>query len=176
MTKNEIQLHDYLQFLAVTGARKKEALRTKWTHVDFENARAFIGALPDAALSIGEGGMSKNHSCRSVDFNPQLESLLVDMHARRAHDSVFQFPSPRRREKDILRKVFANHSDWPADMLICRTPAFSNLRHIFISHAVMAGMDFMTIAEWVGHKDGGVLIGNVYGYLLDEHRHKMGGL
>jgi hypothetical protein len=37
----------------------------------------------------------------------------------------------------------------------------------------MAGIDFLTIAEWVGHKDGGILIGKVYGHLLDEHRRKM---
>jgi hypothetical protein len=28
----------------------------------------------------------------------------------------------------------------------------------------------MTIARWVGHKDGGVLIGKVYGHLCDDHR------
>ena len=33
----------------------------------------------------------------------------------------------------------------------------------------MSGIDFMTIAKWVGHKDGGVLIGRVYGHLNDEH-------
>jgi len=27
----------------------------------------------------------------------------------------------------------------------------------------------MTIARWVGHKDGGVLIGKVYGQLSNEH-------
>jgi len=37
----------------------------------------------------------------------------------------------------------------------------------------MAGIDFMTIAAWLGHKDGGILIGKVYGHLLDEHRQKM---
>jgi hypothetical protein len=37
----------------------------------------------------------------------------------------------------------------------------------------MAGVDFMTIAEWLGHKDGGILIGKVYGHLLDEHRQRM---
>jgi hypothetical protein len=34
-------------------------------------------------------------------------------------------------------------------------------------------IDFMTIASWLGHKDGGILIGKVYGHLLDEHRQKM---
>jgi len=27
----------------------------------------------------------------------------------------------------------------------------------------------MTIAKWVGHQDGGVLIGKVYGHLSNEH-------
>jgi hypothetical protein len=36
----------------------------------------------------------------------------------------------------------------------------------------MAGLDFMTIAAWLGHKDGGILVGKVYGHLLDEHRQK----
>ena len=46
---------------------------------------------------------------------------------------------------------------------------FHDCRHYFISHAVMSGIDYMTIAKWVGHKDGGVLIGRVYGHLNDEH-------
>jgi hypothetical protein len=37
---------------------------------------------------------------------------------------------------------------------------------------VMAGIDFMTIAAWLGHRDGGILVGKVYGHLLDEHRQK----
>jgi hypothetical protein len=31
---------------------------------------------------------------------------------------------------------------------------FQDCRHFFISQAVMAGVDFMTIAKWVGHRDG----------------------
>lgn len=37
----------------------------------------------------------------------------------------------------------------------------------------MARIDFMTIATWLGHKDGGILVGKVYGHLLDEHRHRV---
>ena len=40
---------------------------------------------------------------------------------------------------------------------------------------VMSGVDFMTIAAWVGHRDGGVLIGKVYGHLANEHRKAMAG-
>jgi integrase len=49
---------------------------------------------------------------------------------------------------------------------------FHDLRHYFCSICVMAGIDFMTIAAWLGHKDGGILVGKVYGHLLDDHRRK----
>ena len=48
--------------------------------------------------------------------------------------------------------------------------AFHDLRHHFISYCVMSGIDYMTIAEWVGHRDGGILIGKVYGHLADSHK------
>jgi integrase len=49
---------------------------------------------------------------------------------------------------------------------------FHDLRHFFASFCVMSGVDLMTIAAWLGHQDGGVLIGQVYGHLLDKHRQR----
>jgi len=46
---------------------------------------------------------------------------------------------------------------------------FHDLRHYFISYCVMSGIDFMTIAKWAGHQDGGILIGESYGHLADDH-------
>jgi hypothetical protein len=37
----------------------------------------------------------------------------------------------------------------------------------------MAGIDFMTISEWLGHSDGGILVGKTYGHLNDEHKKRM---
>jgi integrase len=50
---------------------------------------------------------------------------------------------------------------------------FHDLRHYFASMAVMSGIDFKTIAEWLGHQDGGMLVGNAYGRLLPEHKQRM---
>jgi integrase len=47
---------------------------------------------------------------------------------------------------------------------------FHDLRHFFASHCVMAGIDFMTISHWLGHSDGGILVGKVYGHLADTHK------
>ena len=47
---------------------------------------------------------------------------------------------------------------------------FHDLRHMFASRCVMAGIDFMTVAAWLGHSDGGILVGRVYGHLCDTHK------
>jgi site-specific recombinase XerD len=43
------------------------------------------------------------------------------------------------------------------------------MRHFFCSNAIEAGCDFKVIAEWLGHKDGGVLVAKTYGHLRNEH-------
>ena len=34
----------------------------------------------------------------------------------------------------------------------------------------MGGIDTLTIAAWLGHSDGGLLIGKIYGHLNPQHR------
>jgi integrase len=161
--RNSVQLLDYLRLLAYTGARRDEALALKWEDVNFE--RKF--------LRIGADGLSKNGKARHVDFNAQLEAHLKDMIARRAPDSQWLFPSPQRGKTDRPTKTFRE------SLLVAREKAklnwmvFHDLRHFFASMAVMSGIDFKTIAEWLGHQDGGMLVGKVYGHLLPEHRQRM---
>jgi integrase len=56
-----------------------------------------------------------------------------------------------------------------------KLPHFSHhtMRHYFVSNAIEAGIDFKTIAAWVGHKDGGVLVAKTYGHLRDTHSFEM---
>jgi hypothetical protein len=37
----------------------------------------------------------------------------------------------------------------------------------------MAGIDAATIAQWVGHKDGGVLVRKIYTVIPEEHSRRM---
>ena len=159
---NGAQLADYLRFLAFSGVREQEALHIKWTDVDFEHER----------ITIGVDGLTKNRESRSVEFNSKLHSHLIQMKRNRAPDCSWLFPSPRRGKRDEHARSFreslkiarkAAHLEWVG---------FHDLRHYFCSMCVMAGIDFMTIAAWAGHKDGGILVGKVYGHLLDEHRQK----
>jgi integrase len=177
LTKNGDQLEDYLRFLAYTGAREQGALRVRWNHVCFDTRRVYIGAPADftasAAGSIGEGGDDKGHGAPYVNFNPALAALLKTMHDHRAPDCSFLFPSPQRGKRDIPARNFRQSLNYVRECAGLPWVGFHDLRHYFASTSIMAGIDFMTVAKWLGHKDGGVLIGKVYGHLADEHRQDM---
>jgi integrase len=162
-TKNGAQFVDYLRFLQYTGAREKEALLVRWVDVSFDRGQ----------LTIGAGGDTKNRTSRVVDLNPRLRAHLLSMCDRSAGVSQWLFPSPQRAEQDVPARSFRESLKLVRSAAGCPHLGFHDLRHHFISMAVMAGVDFMTIAKWVGHRDGGVLIGKVYGHLADEHRRQM---
>jgi len=195
-SKNGTEFADYLRLLALCGAREQETIKLRWDDVDFDHKLLTIGADAD----------TKNREARRVDFNTELETHLKAMHARRAPDSQWLFPSPQRGDRDeraktfreslLLTRAVAGVACQDCDRLAfgpevpkacpqcqgARLEAkeralpehlqrfgFHDCRHHFISYAVMSGIDFMTIARWVGHKDGGILIGKVYGHLSNEH-------
>lgn len=158
-SKNGQQLADYLRLMAYTGARRDEALRLRWADVDFERG----------LLTVGADGLAKNHDARAVDLHPRLDGHLREMQGHRAPDSQWLFPSPQRGAEDAHAKTFKESLNLARKA--SGLPDFTNhdCRHFFISYCIMSGIDFMTIARWVGHKDGGVLIGKVYGHLSNEH-------
>lgn len=163
VTKNAQEFVDYVRFMAYSGARMREALGMRWQDVDFDQEQ----------LTIGAEGDTKNREARTVDFNPKLKAHLLDMKQRSRGVSQWLFPSPQRGEQDIPAKTFYVTMHAVRKQANLPRFGFHDLRHHFISMAVMSGVDYMTIAAWVGHKDGGVLIGKVYGHLANEHRQAM---
>jgi integrase len=159
VSKNGKQFASYIRLMGYCGSRRDETLRLRWSDVDWRNRQ----------LTIGSDGLAKNREARHVDFNEKLEWHLKTMRKHRAPDSEWLFPSPQRGDKDASTKTFME------SLRLARAKArmpgfgFHDCRHFFISYCVMSGIDYMTIARWVGHKDGGVLIGKVYGHLSNEH-------
>src|ERR1039458_6473141 len=157
--KNGREFADYVKLMAACGARRNETLRLKWSDVDWERKQ----------LTIGSDGLAKNRKARVVDFNAGLETHLKDMLTRRAPDTQWLFPSPQRGERDEPPKSYVETMRLVREKAKVSRFGFHDLRHYFISYCVMSGIDFMTIAKWAGHQDGGVLIGKVYGHLSNEH-------
>jgi integrase len=150
-------LADFLRVCAYAGPRCSEAMRLKWSDVDWDRRQ----------LVIGTDGLTKNHEARAVDFNPRLAEVLESMRSRRSDGAQFLFSPTRKPGQHCVTmrqtlEVAREHAGMP-DF------GFHDYRHHFVSYCVMSGIDFLTIARWVGHKDGGILIGKVYGHLSHEH-------
>jgi integrase len=159
-TKNSRLFRYYLRFLVLTGAREKEALAVRRCDVDFTRA----------TVTIGADGVSKNSKTREIDFSPELEALLKEMIATLPPDTSWLFPSPQRGAKDIHAQTLRESLKAVRKKADLEWIGFHDLRHFFASQCVMAGIDFMTIAAWLGHSDGGILVGKVYGHLADTHK------
>jgi len=158
--ENGAELRFYLRFLALTGAREQEALCIARRDVNF--ARRFV--------MIGADGASKNSRSRTVDFSPELEALLKELEAWLPPDTSWLFPSPQRGSRDIRAKTLRESLKLVRKKAELEWVGFHDLRHFFASQCVMAGIDFMTIAEWLGHSDGGILVGKIYGHLAAAHK------
>lgn len=189
VTKNGQQFTDYVRLMGFCGARRNEALALRWADVHFDTgyicqkchesgSGITLVHCPSCKsdeiettgyITIGSDGDTKNSTSRRVDFNPALKNHLLAMKSRRAPDSQWLFPSPQRGEKDIHAMSFRESLELARAHAKLRRVGFHDLRHLFISFCVMSGIDFMTIAKWVGHRDGGILIGKVYGHLADAH-------
>jgi integrase len=169
VTANALEFVDYIRLMAYSGARRNEALGVQWDDVDFKNDQLFF------RRQVTRRGIEdlKNRDARVVDFNPKLKTHLIDMKTRSRKISQWLFPSPQRGKKDIPSKSFRDSLELVREHSKMLTFNFHDCRHHFISMCVMSGIDYMTIAAWVGHKDGGVLIGKVYGHLANEHRKAM---
>jgi integrase len=149
-------------FLAYTGARWREGMSVRWEDIDWNAEQVCIGALG-----------AKSRTFRYVPFHGDLKNHLFSMRSRIGSENCtgWLFPSYRTPEekdpwplKDISEalskaRIALKQVHW--------TP--HDLRHHYASRCVMAGIDFKTIAEWLGHKDGGMLVTTTYGHLAPGH-------
>jgi integrase len=151
--RNGELLADAIRFMRTTGARVTSALATRWSDVDWERRQVHLRNTKYDKQNI------------VVDFSAELESVLKDMYARRLPDSDFMFrASGKEGSIGSLRATFERVREEAG----LPNLHFHDTRHHFISECVMSGVDFMTIAKWVGHASP-VLIGKVYSHLSNEH-------
>jgi integrase len=166
---------DYVYLLALTGGREQETIAKRWSHVIWKRR---VLHFPGALAKAGGGKPAED---RDVDFHEKLEAHLKDMFNRRDTSTDYMFPvadgghiSSYRKQWEHAREALKqwhikNGKNEEFASELCDTLGFHHLRHYFISHCVMAGIDYMTIALWVCHRDGGVLIGKKYGHLRPGH-------
>ncbi|MEA3207168.1 MAG: hypothetical protein QOE70_225 [Chthoniobacter sp.] len=139
---------DFVQFLAFTGARKDEAAHVLWEDVDFDRNRIH--------LRVTKGGQP-----RFVPMIPSAKELLSRMRSERPDEPPKQ---------NVLRVREAQKAINAAALKVGMTRiTHHDLRHLFATACIEAGVDIPTVSRWLGHRDGGVLAMKTYGHLRDEH-------
>jgi integrase len=117
-----------------TGLRRGELFALTWQDVDF-------------TLGMVRVVHAKNGERREIPMTNTLRGTLQQLPRHLSSDHVF--PGKTGRGLVDIRKRFARAlREAKIEGFV-----FHDLRHTFASHLVMAGVDLMTVKEFLGHKD-----------------------
>jgi len=138
------------RFLAFSGVRIDEARHILWSDVDFVKGQLHVRFT-----------ITKNGKDRWVPLNSSLKQLLEKMRTERAKESS---------DKTVMRVFECQKSiDRAVKLIGVKRITHHDLRHLFATRCIEAGVDIPTVSRWLGHQDGGALCMKTYGHLRDEH-------
>ena len=142
---------DLVELLAYTGCRLDEARNLRWRDVDFER-----GVF---TVTGGEHG-TKNHEQRTPPLNPALCQLLERLRGETN-------PQPA----DLVAKARSARMCLDSATERLGLPHFCHhaFRHFWATSAIESEVDIPTVAQMLGHKDGGALLMKTYSHLRQEH-------
>jgi integrase len=136
------------RFLAFSGVRIDEARHVLWSDVDFEKGLLHVR-------------VTKNGKARWIPLNSSLRQLLQKMRAERSQELP---------DKPVMQVFECQKSiDRAAKLAGVKRITHHDLRHLFATRCIEAGVDIPTVSRWLGHQDGGALCMKTYGHLRDEH-------
>lgn len=138
-----------IRFLAHTGLRINEARQLRWSDVQ-DN------------FFLCPGTITKNGYPRMIPFVNGIADVLAGLKAvAGASDLVL----PQAEVKRSLNKSCE----------LASVPHLSHhdFRHLFATRCIQSGVDMPTLARWLGHRDGGALLGKTYFHLADVHSRNM---
>jgi integrase len=137
-----------VQFLASTGLRISEAQALRWKDIG------------DSVLTVRT---AKNDELRRVPLTDAACVVLAELRAvlpTGSEDPVLPIKSPRLALENACDRLSLPHL------------RVHDLRHIFATRCIEAGVDVPTIASWLGHKDGGALAACTYDHFIASHSEK----
>lgn len=158
------EIANFLRFLAFSGCRLNEANGVTWADVDFDAGMLHIR------------GSKTNAADRYLPLNPSLDGLLRSIRGRReanATEAIDGKPVVKAAEKVLAVSEAARSLKRACETLKLHPLTHHDLRDVFATSAIEAGVDIPTVAGWLGHSDGGALLMRVYGHLRNEHSKAM---
>jgi integrase len=144
---------DLVRFLAFSGCRISEARQVTWADVDFERGEIRVHNAKRARTG-------NHHPFRFVPIIPAMRQLLERLRCQNPHRQNDRVCVLGECEKSLTNACKKNS--------VSRL-THHDLRHLFATRCIEAGVDIPTVARWLGHVDGGALAMKVYGHLRRTH-------
>lgn len=144
-------------FFSLTGARKKESWRATWKDVNFDANEITLWCLKRRTAS-------QERLTRTIPMVPALRAFLEQLKADynpKPEDNICKVKTCDEALTAACKKVG------------CQRLTHHDLRHLFATWCIEAGVDIPTVSRWLGHSDGGVLAMKTYGHLRREHSQAM---
>jgi integrase len=143
---------DFVEFLGLAGLGQAEAAALTPADVDLEAGHIIVyRRKTDAGFAI--------------PIYPQLRTLVEKLCAGKKHDEpLFAVKECHKALKNSCKRLGFPHF------------THRSLRRMFITRAIERGVDVKTIAQWQGHKDGGLLILKTYSHVRPVHSQRMARL
>lgn len=144
---------DFVEGMALTGARLRDAGALQWSDVDFKNGEIVVRGDPDTG--------TKNWAVYRVPMIPQARVLFERLRKQSPDEepsaNVFKVREAQKAIDSACKKLG-----------IARI-THHDLRHFFATICIESGVDIPTVSRWLNHKDGGALAMKTYGHLRREH-------
>lgn len=142
---------EWIEFVAYTGCRPKEASGVVWEDVG-----------PGLLLITGGKWGTKNSESRVVPIVPALADLLERIQKRTGATSgrVLSTAGPRKLLSGACEALG-----------IPRLRRY-DFRHLFATRCNESGVDISSISKWLGHKDGGALALKTYVHPTSDHEQR----
>jgi len=138
-----VEVSDACRFLAYSGLRLGEA-RASRIEDDHGDTLIVRGSKTPAAARV-------------VPVNPALRTVLDRIRSRRSSGPMLGIRSPRV----ALARACSR--------LGIATLRPHDLRHYFATACIESGVPIPTVADWLGHADGGTVLMRTYRHLRSQH-------
>lgn len=139
---------DLMEGLAYSGMRVGESRRMHWEHLNYDRGMMTV---------FGTKSASSAREIPMLDAFRVLTLRIKNYKTYKSTDRVFQAnvcQESLKRACEVVGVKKMTHHD---------------LRHLFATTCIEAGVDIPTVALWLGHKDGGVLAMRTYGHIRPSH-------
>lgn len=151
------QCADFARFLAFSGCRLSEARAATWADVD----------MVKGLLTVHNAKVRRARNwkpTRLVPIIPDMRALLTRLQQEQNPQPAAPICSIGECQQSLTRAC---------RLIGIPRLTHHDLRHLFATRCIEAGVDIPTVSRWLGHSDGGALAMRVYGHLRERHSAEM---